>query len=180
MYFWTDDDIRRFSEQQSDEIRLLINSYKLGVARSDAFRYFLLKEIGGLYVDLDFVNLGSLGWLDGMNSFACGDQGDGCLCNAFMWAPNPNDPFFAGIEDSLLLSASEENPVSATGPHFLTAYSKGRKFIKIPTPWLYPVPWDSSEEIVLARRGGLEDLRTKYPSARAIHIWTSSWFDQCV
>ena len=176
---WTDSDIARFADEQSDEIRSLFNGYKLGVMRSDAFRYLLLKEMGGLYVDLDFVNLASMDWILGMNSFACADQGDGCLCNAFMWAPNPNDPFFSGIETSLLLSASEQNPVSATGPQFLTAHSKGRAFIEIPTPWVYPMPWDSSEEIALARQMNLEDLRTKYPCARAIHIWTRSWFNQC-
>ena len=177
---WTDQDIQDFAAKQSQEISDLLRSYNFGIMRADAFRYLLLKSFGGLYVDLDFVNLSSLDWLVEIGQFACADQGDGCLCNAFMWAPYPEDPFFDGIEDSLLAHAADCNPVSATGPRFLTAHSANKAFFKIPGTAIYPVRWDCPEAIAEARRMTKEDLKKKFPDSQSIHIWTSSWFDQCL
>lgn len=176
---WTDRDIMEFTGTQPRKIRELMSAYTSGVMRSDAFRYFVLKRYGGLYVDLDFVKLSPLSWLKEVPRFACAEQGDGCLCNAFLWAPVPEDPFFEGIEDSLLAASAESNPVSATGPRFLTSHAAGKTFFRIPSPWLYPVAWDNEEEITLARRLGAEDLKRRYPEARAIHMWSRSWFAGC-
>jgi mannosyltransferase OCH1-like enzyme len=176
---WTDRDIENFAETQSPEIRSMMEAYPCGVMRSDAFRYLILKRLGGLYVDLDFVNLSPLDWIEKIDRFACADQGDGQLCNAFLWAPHPNDPFFDGIEESLLSRVEERNPVSATGPRFLTAHAAGKSFHQIPGKWVYPVAWDNPDEIAHARTLGPEALKRRYPEARAIHIWSSSWFVQC-
>lgn len=176
---WTDRDIFDFFITQSRDIRLAMKEYPCGVMRSDAFRYLLLKHFGGLYVDLDFVCLTSLDWISAMECFACGDQGDGQLCNAFLWAPRPEDPFFDGIEESLLGRAGEGNPVTATGPRLLTAHAAGRDFHQIPSEHIYPVAWDNLEEIAVARSLDREALRRRYPLARAVHIWTRSWFLQC-
>ena len=176
---WTDREIAAFARTQSRDVRELLRAYPCGIMRSDAFRYLILKQVGGLYVDLDFVNLSNMGWIAEIGQFACAGQGDGQLCNALMWAPRPEDPFFDGIEESLLSRAGEKNPVSATGPRFLTAHSAGRSFQEIPREWIYPVAWDDDSEISLARRLGPESLRRRYPQARAIHIWSKSWFAQC-
>ena len=176
---WTDTDIAAFARTQSRDVRELLRAYPCGITRSDAFRYLILKQLGGLYVDLDFVNLSNMDWIAEIGQFACADQGDGQLCNALMWAPRPEDPFFDGIEESLLSRAGENNPVSATGPRFLTAHSTGRSFQEIPCGWIYPVAWDDDVEISLARTLGPEGLRRRYPQARAIHIWSKSWFAQC-
>jgi mannosyltransferase OCH1-like enzyme len=176
---WTDRDIAAFSRSRPRDVRELMQSYPCGIMRSDAFRYLILKRFGGLYVDLDFVNLSSLQWITEIDQFACADQGDGQLCNALMWAPLPEDPFFDGIEESLLSRAEERNPVSATGPRFLTAHSAGKTFHQIPREWIYPVAWDDAAEISHARPLGMNGLRRRFPQARAIHIWTKSWFSQC-
>ena len=176
---WTDRDIEDFSETQPPEIRSMMRGYPCGIMRSDAFRYLILKRLGGLYVDLDFVNLSQSDWIHEIDRFACADQGDGQLCNAFLWAPQPNDPFFDGIEEALLSRAGEANPVSATGPRFLTAHAAGRNFHQIPGKWVYPVAWDDPEEIARARTLGSDALKHRYPESRAIHIWSSSWFSQC-
>lgn len=176
---WTDRDIAAFAGTQSRDARALLRAYPCGIMRSDAFRYLILKQLGGLYVDLDFVNLSNMDWIAGIGQFACAEQGDGQLCNALMWAPRPEDPFFDGIEESLLSRAGEKNPVSATGPRFLTAHSAGRSFQEIPREWIYPVAWDDAAEISRARALGPEGLSRRYPQARAIHIWSKSWFSQC-
>jgi len=176
---WSDDDILEFTASQSREVQTLMEAYRNGIARVDAFRYLLLKQCGGLYVDLDFVSLRPLDWLDALSRFSCADQGDGCLCNAFMWAPYPNDPFFDGIEEALLAYAGEGDPVSATGPRFLTAYAAGRNLEKIPTPWIYPVAWDDEETVGAVRGMDQAALREKYPRSRAIHLWSKSWNPEC-
>jgi len=176
---WTDEDIEDFSGTQSPEIQSLMRGYPCGIMRADAFRYLLLKRHGGLYVDLDFVNLSQSEWIHEIDRFACADQGDGQLCNAFLWAPHPDDPFFDGIEEALLSRAEEKDPVSATGPRFLTAHAAGKSFHQIPRQWVYPVAWDDPGEIARARALGPEALKLRYPESRAIHIWRSSWFAQC-
>ena len=176
---WTDRDIGDFIETLPQKLRTLLQTYPRAIMRADAFRYLVLKQSGGLYVDLDFVNLSEMTWLTEIDQFACADQGDGQFCNALLWAPEPGDPFFDGIEESLLSRADEKNPVSATGPRFLTAHASGKSFHQIPREWVYPVAWDNAEEINRAKVLGLEGLKQRYPNARAIHIWSSSWFAQC-
>lgn len=176
---WTDSDIAAFVGRLPARIRRLFDSYPLSVMRADAFRYLLLRQEGGLYVDLDFVNLGSLDWLGAHPAFTCAEQGDGCLCNAFLWAPRAGDPFWSGIEEALLSHASEENPVSATGPRFLTAYAEGRPHERLSPSTIYPVAWDDFPSIASARASDLHRLQLSHPEARAIHIWTGSWFAQC-
>lgn len=156
-----------------------MKAYPCGVMRSDAFRYLLLKRFGGLYVDLDFVSLSRMDWITEIDRFACGDQRDGQLCNAFLWAPSPGDPFFDGIEESLMERVGEGNPVTATGPRLLTAHAAGRDFHQIPGEQIYPVAWDDLEEIAVARALDQEELKRRYPQAQAVHIWSRSWFPQC-
>jgi len=176
---WTDADIATFVGNLPKSLQRLFSSYSRNVMRADAFRYLLLKQMGGLYVDLDFVNFGSLEWLEDFPGFACAAQGDQCLCNAFLWSPKPDDPFWDGIEDTLLAYSTEENPVSATGPRFLTAHARNRPARRIPTTWVYPIAWDDFPAIAAARHSDLAGLRRTYPEARAIHIWTGSWFEEC-
>jgi len=176
---WTDVDIAEFVSRLPKALQRLFASYPYSVMRADAFRYLLLKQLGGLYVDLDFVSLRPLDWLADFPGFACAEQGDHCLCNAFLWSPYPEDPFWDGIEDALLAHSTEKNPVSATGPRFLTSFAQNRPLLKIPTKWIYPVAWDDFSAIAAARTSDLPGLQHSYPNARAIHIWTGSWFEQC-
>jgi mannosyltransferase OCH1-like enzyme len=175
---WTDACIREFLETQSPAMQQLFASYPKSIMRSDAFRYLLLKSQGGLYVDLDMVNLADdLSWLEACHQFACAEQQPGILCNAFLWAPHPEDPFFDGIEQALLAKAGETDPVSATGPRFLTSHAIGRDFLRLPQPCIYPISWEDAEAIREARGLSKKALSQKYPQSRAIHIWTSSWID---
>lgn len=175
---WTDLDIGTFTARQSRRVQKLFRDYPCDIMRADAFRYLLLRELGGLYVDLDFVNLDNPDWLSRFQGFACADQGDGTLCNALMWASQPQDPFFNEIEEALVASASQGNPVCATGPRFLTAYATGRSYSRIPTRLVYPIPWDNHAELILARSLSQAELARRYPSAKAVHLWRASWFEQ--
>lgn len=173
---WTDADIQKFFEREFPLFASHQSQHP--VMRSDAFRYLLLKRFGGLYVDLDFVNLSTLDWLEEISSFACGEQEAGILCNAFLWAPKAEDPFFDGIEEALELSSGQENPIDATGPRFLTRYAEGRSMVRLHEGMLYPLAWDDDEGINELRSLDLAEMRKKYPAAKAIHLWSRSWFPE--
>src|SRR5438270_13280690 len=51
---WTDEEIRALVASSAPSFLPVYDGYHTHVMRVDAFRYFLMKEIGGIYVDLDF------------------------------------------------------------------------------------------------------------------------------
>ena len=51
--FWTDDDITRLVDQKYPELSDIYHGYDYDVSRSDAARYMILHEFGGLYCDVD-------------------------------------------------------------------------------------------------------------------------------
>ncbi len=95
------------------------DSYPTNIQRVDSFRYFLLKKIGGVYVDMDFECLENIEAL--LRGYSCvigKEPKSHCdrfsvemiLCNAFM-AAAPNDAFIsfvcqkvAGYRDTVVKS----------------------------------------------------------------------------
>jgi mannosyltransferase OCH1-like enzyme len=51
--FWTDGDLRALVRERAPEIASLYDHYPYAIQRVDAARYVILREIGGLYADLD-------------------------------------------------------------------------------------------------------------------------------
>lgn len=173
--FWTDPMISAYSREVGGLFRDVLDRFD-GIRRADAFRYLILKRMGGLYVDLDFLNLRPLSWLESHEGFTCGEHVPGTLCNAWMWAPRPGDPFFADIEEALAQSARERDPVLSTGPRFLTRYAgAGRRIDILPSRLLYPIAWDDTENVQRARRLSNADLEREFSDSAAIHLWSASW-----
>ncbi|XP_074661574.1 uncharacterized protein LOC141914207 [Tubulanus polymorphus] len=54
-WFWTDELADQFVARRFPKYVELYRSYKLGIMRADAFRYFVLYEYGGVYADMDVV-----------------------------------------------------------------------------------------------------------------------------
>ena len=52
---WTDDENRRLIEEHYSWFLPKFDSYKHGIQRADAIRYFILHKFGGVYCDLDLV-----------------------------------------------------------------------------------------------------------------------------
>ncbi len=50
---WTDKMIRDYIEIGYPEFLKLFDSYKYNIQRVDMIRYFILKDLGGIYSDLD-------------------------------------------------------------------------------------------------------------------------------
>lgn len=176
---WTDEDIANWVKHLSPQTAELMHGYPNAIMRADAFRYFLLRDLGGLYVDLDMVNLAGPDWLETLESPTLAEQQPGILCNAFLWFPHARDPFWNDIEDALWNARIGKDPVSTTGPRFLSSYASERAFTRLPRNKIYPLEWDDLAAISAARNMNLQELKSHYPDSNAIHIWTSSWFSQC-
>lgn len=51
--FWTDEDLARLVRERAPELLPLWDRYPEAIQRVDAARYVILREFGGVYVDLD-------------------------------------------------------------------------------------------------------------------------------
>ncbi len=179
--FWTNRDIAAFVENEYPDFFPTWLLYPKSIMRIDAWRYLLLKLHGGLYVDLDFLCLHPLDeWLSVTDRMLCGDEGGGSCCNAFLWAPAPNLPFFDGIEEALIRTETLPNVIHATGPGFLSGYAAERSTLLeiAPRELLYPVAWHEHallEELKDQPRSALADI---YPQAKAMTFWSASWVEE--
>lgn len=126
--FWTDQDIDTFIKTKHKWFYPIFRGYNANIKRVDAFRYFLLYEFGGLYVDLDFECLKSFDSLMEKEKCFFGSEPpkhvkkwkvSGLLpCNALM-ASIPKHPFWNFVCHQLTKTAKDNNIVKSTGPVFL-------------------------------------------------------------
>lgn len=122
--FWTDAAIDRFFRDSCSEHYMLFTTYTKEIFRSDLSRYCILKEIGGIYTDLDyepranFYNDLTPGKVSLIGSAYDGEV----FQNALM--ASPAGPRFTDYWKGLLDLAEvkrqfNEGPVEATGPKLL-------------------------------------------------------------
>ncbi|MFX0091773.1 MAG: glycosyltransferase family 32 protein [Candidatus Hodarchaeota archaeon] len=125
---WTEEMRRGFIKKSFPWFLEHYDRYPKNMQRADAFRYFLLYEIGGLYVDLDFECLKSMDGLIG-DSETCllGLEPDlhcqiwkkeKIICNAWMASP-PKHEFFKEVFQNLIKYA-DLDVLNSTGPFMLT------------------------------------------------------------
>ncbi len=186
--FWTDGDLDAFVAAEFPAFLPVYRGYDRTIKRVDAARYLILQRLGGVFVDLDFVCLRPLEPLLDAPSLVIGRQHPGPwegtpdhLCNAFM-AACPGHPFWTGIEADLAAAAGVAEPVSATGPNFLTARAtrllpglpSGEHPTVPPHGVLYPVSWNYPGLGVL-RNLSLSELADRFTTATAITLWTGVW-----
>ena len=121
---WTDEDNRNYIENKYPEFLNIYDSYPHNIQRADAIRYFLLKDFGGIYCDLDIEILGSL------NPYFDNAEGDVFLVqsgnvpvytNSFM-AGKPGAPFWNEVIERL---KKPQLPWFAVSKHFVVMYSTG-------------------------------------------------------
>lgn len=178
---WDDMEIAAFVRDEFPRFFPIWYSYPQAIMRVDAWRYLLLKKFGGLYVDLDFACLRPLDeWLLVEDHFCVADQGNGELCNAFMWAPSPNLAFLSDIELELKMHSNTGHVLSATGPGFLTHYAKSRETLieRLPTELVYPLPFWAYDECKALGKLPVSDVSMRLPGAGAVTFWSHSWASQ--
>ena len=186
---WTDDENRALISQHYAWFMPIYNGYAEKIMQVDAVRYFILHRFGGVYADLDLECLRPIdpllegkrlvigceppGHLAQHDVKSRGDSGR-ILCNAFM-ASVPAHPFWEHVACILPSCSDSRDPLSATGPFFLTSacetYANQSDISIEPHELLYPL---SKKAFGVRRfaRGARELPRDAY----AVHHWSGSWW----
>ena len=103
--FWTDETMLQHMTRVHPESLSLYNNFKYSIQRSDAFRYFVLDDYGGIYADLDiypveniekYLNAGT----DTYFIFNRGNKGSSSLHNSLI-ASVPNNPLMKIFQEEL-------------------------------------------------------------------------------
>lgn len=182
---WTDADLEEFVRTEFPNFLPIYLGYDATIKRVDSVRYLIMKRLGGVFVDLDFICLRPLETLlEGM-LLVFGQQCanhlfPGAICNAFM-ASAPGHPFWDGIENALEASR-HFSVVDAAGPDFLTQrFKSSRMFLEqdmmpaiLPPFYLYPVEWNDPQKDAL-RDKSRQEIAAQFPASFAATVWTGSW-----
>lgn len=186
---WTDEMNRDFIATYFPEFLLQYDSYEHNIQRVDAVRYFILYQLGGLFIDLDFECLKNIEPLLSEDQCVFGmEPAEHCkehdkpmiICNAFM-ASKPKDNFLLTICQSLSFTGSTgrnfiDGILSAAGPFALTPiydqYPLKHQIKLLPSNTLYPLT------ISEMRSTMPQNIEHKTADAYAIHYFSGSWYDQ--
>ncbi|TDQ08441.1 glycosyltransferase family 32 protein [Pedobacter metabolipauper] len=187
---WTDEMNRVFIKTFFPDFLLIYDSYPHNIQRVDAVRYFILYQLGGVFVDLDFECLENIEPLIadykcsfGLEPPAHADQKsmDFLICNAFMASYKSND-FFRKILDKLyLFEVSRGNyffdVLASTGPTFLSLtyaeYAHKDEVNLISSEKLYPLTASEAERLV---DNDMDDVMIlKMENAYAVHYFSGNW-----
>lgn len=175
---WTDSDIAHFHFVYPDTF---FRAENLG-AKSDIWRYEILNQEGGVYVDIDFECVAPLDILIEHHHFFVGVGGFDYINNAIIGS-KPKHPLLQKIM-KVLCSMSKDQlnmPWYNTGPLFFTkqvyAYLKDHpdQGIVYPIRFFYPFPNDYR---FAHRRGEISEelIRSFFiPETFAVHYWAESW-----
>lgn len=187
---WTDEMNRDFVAKHFPHFLEKYDQYPKNIQRADAIRYLLLKEYGGLYVDLDFECLENIEPLLGATDFIAGKEPywhaerygmPYIICNAFM-ASTPNNDFINFLCDKLINYPSTQvehssDVLNSTGPFLLTgAYNSfsDKSMIRILEPEiLYPIGLYEHKNIMDNTIN--DDAIDRINRAYAIHYFFSNW-----
>lgn len=150
--FYTDADVRAFVVEHYPGLLPTFDAYPAGIFRADAFRFFVLHRIGGVYADLDVLPFGPIdSILEETECFVGAEpeqhvlENDAkyrgmpfLLCNAFMGSV-PGHPFFARCIERLEACACSD-VIDATGPRFVNGVALNvpreiRPSVLLPNYW---------------------------------------------
>lgn len=129
--------------------------------RSDIARYEILRDIGGIYLDADFVPFKSLDVVTeiGASTGVVVARESRCVFNGAFLAAAAGHPLLTGLVDGLERTTAEfaaSSPVVSLGPAYLTRsilnfVSGGGSVAELPQSWLYPYYYDRPELAEVAR-----------------------------
>jgi len=117
---WTDEDLDEFMSSYYPDYYEMYTSYDVNIKRIDAARYFILREYGGLYADMDFEcikNFESLLPPDKVSVAESAYEGEG-FQNALMASPRAH-PFWDCVIDDLVKHSRDSHVHFATGPQVI-------------------------------------------------------------
>lgn len=121
---WTDEDNRRYIATHYPDFLKTFDAYPYPIQRADAIRYFLLRDFGGIYADMDIEILGSVGtYFDQAegDAFLVQSGNVPVFTNCFM-ASKPGAKFWDEVIERL---KHPRVPWYALSKHFVVMYSTG-------------------------------------------------------
>jgi mannosyltransferase OCH1-like enzyme len=122
--FWSDEDIDSFmKENYPDFYENVFTKYDVHIKRVDAVRYFILKDFGGIYADMDYmcqkrffeelpvdkVSISEPPWTKGSGT---------TYENALMVSPKDH-PFWDHVIEKMKEKKNEPLVFDSTGPHLI-------------------------------------------------------------
>jgi GT2 family glycosyltransferase len=186
---WTDTDCRALVERHAPWFLPVYDGYQEAIMRVDAFRYFLMFHVGGVYADLDLECLRPLDALVGDHGAAVALEPDEHLReevvrasglarvvgNAWL-ASAPGHRFWEHVIARLVNARAAAGPLEATGPFLLTRALtdwSGEEPVVLPSATVYAIPkrqvWAGALGDPQARR------RLCAQGAFAVHHWMGTW-----
>jgi inositol phosphorylceramide mannosyltransferase catalytic subunit len=159
---WTDDDNRKLIEKEFPWFLEKYDSYKYGIQRADAIRYFILYKYGGVYSDLDiapksnFVHFFEIYKFFDVAICSCKEGNSAAgqnLTNAFMMSKPGSDfwphvwtylqqPFQTRKWKRILASSYYFYVLFTTGPGIIcdavSTYKKKEEIVLIPSQLIQP------------------------------------------
>ncbi|GAB5370340.1 hypothetical protein AAMO2058_001484100 [Amorphochlora amoebiformis] len=126
--FWTDASGEEFIRRVYPEFWPLFEGFN-GIQRSDALRYFILYNYGGIYADLDVESVAPLDEIldqplilsqEPLAHAVVLEDRPRQVCNAFM-ASRPGHPFWPFVHNYMASHQVRRDPVGSTGPRMLDA-----------------------------------------------------------
>lgn len=181
---WTDADLPTFAFRNRERFEKAVNIGE----RADIFRYEILNQFGGVYVDTDFECIRPLDPLNHLCDFYTGILGayendqEVCIANGLIGAV-PNHPIIQYCLDMIAekpagKTADEVQAISGPGCFrraFYKCYNKGNfRNVAFPFTFFYPIAW-------FERCGHLDEwakARVIEPETFGIHYWDVSWANQ--
>lgn len=163
--FWSDEDIDKYmKENYQDFYENVFTKYDQQIKRADAIRYFVLKDFGGLYADMDYycqkrffeelsndkVSVAESPWTKGDHQ------------NALMISPKGHT-FWDRVIDELKINKHKSSPLESTGPYVLEKCIKEQRSDV--------VTLNSEDYSPALPHHTIED----FPNAKSLHLGTCSW-----
>lgn len=174
---WNDQDIVALIQKRYPKFLPIFHAYDHDIKRIDAFRYFLLYEYGGVYVDMDyecvrkFDHALAKGKVSIAESMFEGER----YQNAFMASP-PRHPFWLYMFE-VLLKNKDDQVVFATGPKAIdeaAALAPAEMYNSLPKDRFSVIePFESS---LNSQRTVLNKDWEAHPKVYAAHHCTGTWF----
>lgn len=188
--------VEKFGEKMGNNMISRIASLPEIVQKVDVWRLIILKYIGGVYVDLDFVCLTNIEkYLDGY-TFVASVEHDDIIANGFIAATSEhkmiNDALDYLMREGISLAVnwpmsfdSKRYVLETTGPHAISPVwresyaqlsNEEKKVVKIETDTNVFFPMKYSEyDVSQTKIEDIEILRTRYKESIAVHMYWGSW-----
>lgn len=175
---WNGFTMREFMKTHFSQYLKLYDSYSKWIFRCDVFRYFVLYQMGGVYLDTDIECIESFDHLlQSSNGFFLSlEPLAKYRINNGLMASSPKHPFLHYVISNLSSVAHINNPITSTGPDFLSI-----QYLKYP----------SKDQITLIDNGNLFMSNQRLSSIQSnsltqstpltqytLHHYTSLWIDK--